>query len=96
MHCVHSCQVLCDWLLTFLLTHVQLGGHPLFQRLASMREHKVFSKGKEVADDLRERWETSDSPFVHRIQVRPIILESRQLTQIASCSCLMTYGILAY
>lgn len=46
----------------------KLGGHPLFQRLASMREHKVFSKGKEVADDLRERWETSDSPFVHRIQ----------------------------
>ncbi|CAL8467508.1 g7046 [Coccomyxa elongata] len=46
----------------------KLGSHPLFQRLASVREHKVFSKGKEVADDLRERWETSDSPFVHRIQ----------------------------
>lgn len=47
----------------------QLGGHPLFQRLGALREHKVFSKGKEVADDLRERWETSDSPLVHRIQV---------------------------
>jgi import inner membrane translocase subunit TIM44 len=47
----------------------QLGGHPLFKRLATVREHKVFSKGREVADDLRERWETSDSPLVHRIQV---------------------------
>ncbi|EIE24514.1 Tim44-domain-containing protein [Coccomyxa subellipsoidea C-169] len=46
----------------------KLGGHPLFKRVASLREHKVFSKGKEVADDLRERWETSDSPLVHRIQ----------------------------
>ena len=48
---------------------MQLGTHPLFQRLSSFRNAKVFSKGKEVADDLRERWETSDSPFVHRIQV---------------------------
>ena len=23
-----------------------------------------------MADDLRERWETSDSPLVHRIQAR--------------------------
>lgn len=48
---------------------MQLGTHPLFQRLSTFRNAKVFSKGKEVADDLRERWETSDSPFVHRIQV---------------------------
>ena len=58
---------------------MQLGSHPLFQRVASMRKHKVFSKGKEVADDLRERWETSDSPFVHRIQVRSIIFLNSQL-----------------
>ena len=49
---------------------LQLGSHPLFQRLASFRNARVFSKGKEVANDLRERWETSDSPLVHRIQVR--------------------------
>ena len=48
---------------------LQLGTHPLFQRLASFRNARVFSKGKEVAEDLRERWETSDSPLVHRIQV---------------------------
>jgi hypothetical protein len=29
----------------------------------------VFSKGREAAENLRERWETSDSPLVHRIQV---------------------------
>ena len=50
---------------------MQLGGHPLFQRLASFRNARVFSKGKEVADDLRERWETSESPLVHRIQACP-------------------------
>jgi hypothetical protein len=48
---------------------LQLGTHPLFQRLASFRNARVFSKSKEVAEDLRERWETSDSPLVHRIQV---------------------------
>lgn len=48
---------------------LQLGTHPLFQRVASFRNARVFSKGKEVAEDLRERWETSDSPLVHRIQV---------------------------
>ncbi len=55
---------------------LQLGGHPLFQRLASLRNARVFSRGKEVADDLRERWETSESPLVHRIQARPQIYPS--------------------
>ncbi len=36
----------------------------------------MFSKGKEVADDLRERWETSDSPLVHRIQVGNLHIDS--------------------
>jgi len=48
----------------------QLGAHPLFRRLAALGEHRVFARGKEVADDLRERWETSDSPLVQRIQAR--------------------------
>ncbi len=50
---------------------LQLGLHPLFQRLQGLRDAKVFHKGGEVADALRERWETSDSPVVHKIQVRP-------------------------
>jgi hypothetical protein len=28
----------------------------------------VVTKGQELAEDLRERWETSDSPVVHKIQ----------------------------
>ncbi len=48
----------------------QLGAHPLFQRLAGLRNARVFSRSQQMADDLRERWETSDSPFVHRIQAR--------------------------
>ena len=58
---------------------VQLGQHPLFQRLASLGEHRVFAKGKEVADDLRERWETSDSPLVQRIQARAQLSATRLL-----------------
>lgn len=58
---LHACVVL----------RAQLGAHPLFQRLASLGEHRVFTRGKEVAEDLRERWETSDSPLVQRIQARP-------------------------
>ena len=30
----------------------------------------VLTKGREAAESIRERWETSDSPLVHRIQVR--------------------------
>ena len=56
---------------------LQLGSHPLFQRLASFGNARVFSRGKEVADDLRERWETSESPLVHRIPARPPIWPSR-------------------
>ena len=34
--------------------------HPFFQRLRS--------KGKDVAEAMKEKWEMSDSPLVHRIQ----------------------------
>ena len=42
-----------------------LGGHPLFQRLAAIKDS---SRVKDMAEAVRERWETSDSPLVHRIQ----------------------------
>lgn len=29
-------------------------------------------QGREAAESIRERWETSDSPLVHRIQVRSV------------------------
>ncbi|KAL2631447.1 hypothetical protein R1flu_016133 [Riccia fluitans] len=42
--------------------------HPAFKRLTSVKEHPVVAKSQELAEDLRERWETSDSPVVHKIQ----------------------------
>ncbi|CAM6027622.1 unnamed protein product [Sphagnum balticum] len=42
--------------------------HPAFRRLRTVKEHPVVTKGQELAEDLRERWETSDSPVVHKIQ----------------------------
>ncbi|KAL3689274.1 hypothetical protein R1sor_015583 [Riccia sorocarpa] len=42
--------------------------HPVFRRLTSVKEHPVVAKSQELAEDLRERWETSDSPVVHKIQ----------------------------
>ena len=38
---------------------------PFAERL---RSNKYYVRGKEMADDLREKWETSDNPMVHRIQ----------------------------
>lgn len=50
---------------------MQLGSHPFFSRMRGLNlgANPVFSKGREAAESIRERWETSDSPLVHRIQV---------------------------
>ena len=48
---------------------LQLGLHPIFRRMQSLRNNRVFNKGKEIAEDMRERWETSDSAMVQRLQV---------------------------
>ena len=50
---------------------LQLRHHPIFQRLSSIRDSRVFTRGREMAEDMRERWETSDSAMVQRIQVHP-------------------------
>lgn len=42
--------------------------HPAFKRIKTVTDHPVVTKGQELAEDIRERWETSDSPVVHRIQ----------------------------
>lgn len=41
--------------------------HPLFKRVSGLSE-PVVTKSQEIAEDVRERWETSDSPVVHKIQ----------------------------
>jgi hypothetical protein len=37
--------------------------------MKGLSDNKVFNKGREVAGDMRERWETSDSALVQRFQV---------------------------
>lgn len=48
----------------------KLGGHPFFARMKGLNlgANPVIAKGREAAENIRERWETSDSPLVHRIQ----------------------------
>lgn len=45
----------------------KMRGHPMFKRVTMMSE-PVVTKSQELAEDLQERWETSDSPVVHKIQ----------------------------
>ncbi|GJY40166.1 mitochondrial import inner membrane translocase subunit TIM44-2 [Tanacetum coccineum] len=42
-------------------------GHPIFNRVSGLSE-PVVTKSQEIAEDMRERWETSDHPVVHKIQ----------------------------
>ncbi|KAB1215360.1 Mitochondrial import inner membrane translocase subunit TIM44-2 [Morella rubra] len=45
----------------------KLRGHPAFKRISGISE-PVVTKSQEIAEDMRERWETSDNPIVHKIQ----------------------------
>ncbi|XVF80987.1 hypothetical protein PTKIN_Ptkin15bG0120400 [Pterospermum kingtungense] len=45
----------------------KMQGHPLFKRVSGVSE-PVVTKGQEIAEDMRERWETSNRPIVHEIQ----------------------------
>ncbi|XP_051145576.1 mitochondrial import inner membrane translocase subunit TIM44-2-like [Andrographis paniculata] len=45
----------------------KMQGHPLFKRVSRIGE-PVIEKSQEIAEDMRERWETSDHPVVHKIQ----------------------------
>ncbi|KAJ9176440.1 hypothetical protein P3X46_011750 [Hevea brasiliensis] len=45
----------------------KMQGHPLFKHFAGFSE-PVVTKSQEIAEDMRERWETSDNPIVHKIQ----------------------------
>lgn len=58
--------------------NLQLGLHPLFRRLQGLSDNQVFNKGREVAGDLRERWETSDSSVVQRIQASAPFLRAKR------------------
>ncbi|KDD75974.1 Tim44-like domain-containing protein, partial [Helicosporidium sp. ATCC 50920] len=60
------------WERAWRAANESLGSHPLFRRLrgagSSLASSRVARAGRDVAEGLRERWDTSDSPLVHRIQ----------------------------
>ncbi|KAL6194179.1 hypothetical protein ACLB2K_035263 [Fragaria x ananassa] len=41
--------------------------NPLVKRISGISE-PVKTKGEEIMEDMKERWETTDSPIVHKIQ----------------------------
>ncbi|MQM02238.1 hypothetical protein Taro_035006, partial [Colocasia esculenta] len=45
----------------------KMQGHPIFKHISGLSE-PVVTKGQEFAEDVRERWETSDNPVVHKVQ----------------------------
>ncbi|KAK4796080.1 hypothetical protein SAY86_028406 [Trapa natans] len=45
----------------------KMQGLPVFKRISNISE-PVVMKGQEIAEDIRERWETTDNPVVHKIQ----------------------------
>ncbi|CAI0554472.1 unnamed protein product [Linum tenue] len=45
----------------------KMQGNPVFKRFSGISE-PVVTKSQELAEDMRERWETSDNPIVHKIQ----------------------------
>lgn len=40
----------------------------VFSKLEGLKQTPAYKKGEEALEDMRERWETSDNPMVHRIQ----------------------------
>lgn len=47
----------------------QISSIPFFARLRGVRveETSAFKKGQEMVDDLKEKYETSDHPAVHKV-----------------------------
>ncbi|KAE8673110.1 Mitochondrial import inner membrane translocase subunit TIM44-2 [Hibiscus syriacus] len=55
------------WSKKWVALKEKMQGHPLFKRVSGMGK-PVVTKGQEIAEDVREIWETSDNPIVHNIQ----------------------------
>lgn len=49
----------------------RFGHHPIFARFrkVDLTDNPVYKKGAELADDIREKYETSDHPAVHKVEV---------------------------
>ena len=52
---------------------VQLGEHPFFrsfmERAKVLGNNPVVEKGRNLREDIRERWETAENPTVQKFQV---------------------------
>lgn len=48
----------------------KFGHHPLFAKLrrVDIKDTPIFKKGAELADDIRDKYETSDHPAVHKVE----------------------------
>ncbi|PSR89805.1 Mitochondrial import inner membrane translocase subunit TIM44-2 like [Actinidia chinensis var. chinensis] len=55
------------WSKKFEAFKEKLQGHPIFKRVSGLSE-PVVVKSQEIAEDIRDRWETTDNPVVHKIQ----------------------------
>ncbi|GJN37964.1 hypothetical protein PR202_gb26967 [Eleusine coracana subsp. coracana] len=51
----------------------KMRGHPVYKRVNEYTK-PVVNIGQEVAEDVRERWETSDNPVVQKIQEYGVLL----------------------
>ncbi len=55
---------------------VQLGAHPFFrsfmERAKVLGNNPVVEKGRNLKEDIRERWETTENPTVQRFQVSSV------------------------
>ncbi|THG02556.1 hypothetical protein TEA_003111 [Camellia sinensis var. sinensis] len=45
----------------------KMQGHSIFKRVSGLSE-PVVAKSQEFAEDIRDRWDTTDNPVVHKIQ----------------------------
>jgi hypothetical protein len=38
--------------------------------MVDIKDSPIYKKGAELADDIRDKYETSDHPAVHKVEVR--------------------------
>lgn len=69
---------------------MQLGLSSLLARMrgVNVAESAAYRKGAELVEDLREKYETSDHPMVHKVEVRGRMLLFGTGSLIAACLCM--------
>eukprot|EP00882_Tetradesmus_deserticola_P013731 GHRQ01014581.1.p1 GENE.GHRQ01014581.1~~GHRQ01014581.1.p1 ORF type:complete len:295 (+),score=116.80 GHRQ01014581.1:147-1031(+) len=67
----------------------RFGHHPLFAKLrrVDIKDTPIFKKGAELADDIRDKYETSDHPAVHKVEVRLAAAAAGRDFCCCSCCC---------